>query len=160
MHIKLYYKKQKYLKIKPLKSKIMEDCIFCKIAKGEIPHNKVYEDDHTVAFLDISPATPKGGHILVIPKKHYELITDVPDKELNSIISIIKKLSAVLLKLYPGLNIIQNNKKVAGQAVPHTHFHLIPRYEGDNIKINYWETHKYKPGEDKEIADKIKTLLK
>ena len=138
----------------------MEGCIFCKIAKGEIPNYQIYQDKDTIAFLDISPATSKGGHTLVIPKKHYELITDIPNKELNSIIKTIKKLSKVLLKLYPGLNIIQNNKKIAGQAIPHAHFHLIPRYKGDNIKIDYWETHKYKPGEIEKIQEKIKTLLK
>ncbi len=73
---------------------------------------------------------------------------------------IIQKISKVLLKLYPGLNILQNNKKVAGQAISHLHFHLIPRYDNDGIKIDYWETHKYGPEEDIKLAKKIKTLLK
>ena len=151
---------QKYLKIKLLASKMVKDCIFCKIAKGEIPHNQVYQDEKTVAFLDKSPATPKGGHTLIIPKKHYETLIDIPSEELEDIIKTVKKIAMVLLKMYPGLNLVQNNKKVAGQAVNHIHFHLIPRYEGDNVKMDYWETHEYKEGEAKKIAEKIKTLLK
>lgn len=137
-----------------------KECIFCKIAKGKIPSNQIYQDENTIAFLDISPATPKGGHTLIIPKKHYETILDIPSKELEYLIKTIKKVSKVLLKLYPGLNIIQNNGKLAGQAVNHIHFHLIPRYKNDNIKIDYWETHKYKEGEAEKLTKKIKTLLK
>ena len=158
--MKLYDPTQKYLKIKPLLSKIVIDCIFCKIAKEEIFHNQIYQDEHTVAFLDISPATKKGGHVLVIPKKHYEIITDIPDKDLETLIRIVKKISKSLLEIYPGLNIIQNNRRIAGQIVPHVHFHLIPRYDGDDITINYWKTYQYKKGEAERIAKKIKTLLK
>lgn len=138
----------------------MAECIFCKIAQGKIPSLKLYEDRNIIAFLDINPATDKGGHTLVIPKKHYELITEIPEQELCSLIKIIQKISKVLLKLYPGLNILQNNKKVAGQIIPHLHFHLIPRYENNGIKIDYWETHKYPLEEDKKLASKIKNLLK
>src|SRR3989344_4316533 len=138
----------------------MNDCIFCKICKGEIPCNKIYEDKNTLAFLDINPATDKGGHTLVMPKKHYELITDIPEAELKELVKVIQKISKVLLKLYPGLNIVQNNKRIAGQVIPHLHFHLIPRYDNDGIKIDYWETHKYGPEEDIKLAKKIKTLLK
>jgi len=111
-------------------------------------------------FLDINPATDKGGHTLIIPKKHYELITDIPEKELSILTKWIQKTSKVLLKLYPGLNILQNNKKIAGQVVPHLHFHLIPRYPNDTVRIQYWKTHKYPPEEDKKLAKKIARLLK
>jgi len=136
------------------------NCIFCKIAKKEIPCLEIYEDNNILAFLDINPATDKGGHTLIIPKKHYELITDIPEQELFNLIKITQKLSKVLLKLYPGLNLLQNNKRVAGQVIPHLHFHLIPRYKNDGIKIDYWETHKYPPEQDIKLAKKIKTLLK
>ena len=138
----------------------MVDCIFCKIIKGEIPCAKVYEDKFTLAFLDINPATPKGGHILVLPKKHYELITDLPEEEFNHLCKTIKKISEALLKYGEGLNIIQNNKKVAGQLIPHIHFHLIPRFEKDNVVLNYWKTHKYNDNELKDVSEKIKNLLK
>lgn len=138
----------------------MEGCIFCKIIKGEIPCTKIYEDDNTLAFLDINPATPRGGHTLILLKKHYELITDVPEKELEYLLKIIKKISRALLKYGEGLNIIQNNKKVSGQIIPHLHFHLIPRFENDGVILSYWKTHKSTNEDLNKTADKIKTLLK
>lgn len=136
------------------------ECIFCKIASGKIEHNILYENEHCVVFLDISPASKKGGHCLVIPKKHYELFTDVPEKELLSLALALQKTVKVVLKFGEGVNIVQNNKKVAGQFVPHTHFHIIPRFEGDNICIEKWEANKYKDGEMQEIAKKLKQLFK
>ncbi|MDD5133180.1 MAG: HIT family protein [Candidatus Nanoarchaeia archaeon] len=138
----------------------VKDCIFCKIIKGEIPCTKIYEDKDVFVMLDISPACPQGGHTLVMPKKHYELITDIPDKELCELTKIIKKMAEALLKYGQGLNIIQNNKKVAGQFVPHVHFHLIPRFEKDGVLIEKWATHKYPDGEMIRVADRIKKLLK
>lgn len=138
----------------------MTDCVFCKIVKGEIPCTKIYEDSKTIVFLDISPATPKGGHTLVIPKKHYELITDLKDSDLIALTKTIKKVSEALLQYGEGLNIIQNNKKVAGQFVPHLHFHLIPRFENDGFILDRWSANKYKEKEIDKIADKIKSLLK
>jgi len=136
------------------------DCLFCKIIKGEIPCTKIYEDSKTFAFLDIGPATPRGGHILVIPKNHYELITDLKDSDLIALTKTVKKISEALLQYGEGLNIIQNNKKVAGQFVPHLHFHLIPRFENDGFIIDRWSSNKYKEGEIDKIAGKIKSLLK
>lgn len=137
----------------------MSECIFCKIVRGEIPCNKIYEDKDTLAFLDISPATKKGGHALVLPKKHYELITDIPDKELIALMKTIKKISKALLKFAPGLNLLQNNKKIAGQFVMHAHFHLIPRFEKDGITIEKWPPNKYPKGEAERVTKKIKSLL-
>lgn len=137
----------------------MEDCIFCKIAKGEITGSTIYEDDRTVAFLDISPAGKNGGHTLVIPKGHYELMTDVPDDVLEACIRTVKKVTGVLLKTSQGVNVLQNNKKAAGQFVMHAHFHIIPRHAGDGIEIEKWEPHKYAPGEMESIRRKMKSLL-
>ena len=138
----------------------MNDCIFCKIAKGDIPCTKIYEDSKTLAFLDISPATPRGGHTLVIPKKHCELITDLNDSDLIALTRTVKKISNALLQYAEGLNVIQNNKKVAGQFIPHLHFHLIPRFEKDGFIIDKWSSSKYKEGEIDKTAEKIKSLLK
>lgn len=138
----------------------MTDCIFCKIAKGEIPCNRIYEDKDALAFLDIRPASPKGGHTLVVPKKHYELVTDIPDGLLKKMIIIAKKVAKALMKDFDGVNIVQNNKKVAGQYVPHAHFHVIPRLENDGITIEKWKCNEYAEGEAKKIAEKIKKLLK
>lgn len=138
----------------------MSDCIFCKIARREINHNRVYEDKDVIAFLDILPASKKGGHTLVIPKQHYETIEDIPEELLSKLIKVAKKVSVALMKNSDGVNIVQNNKKAAGQFVPHVHFHVIPRYRGDSIKIEKWECFKYKKGEDTEIADNLKKLLR
>ena len=138
----------------------MEDCIFCRIIKNEIPCHKIYEDDNVMAILDIKPATKHGGHILVLPREHFNLITDVPDYLLMKIILVIKKLSKVLLKFSEGLNILQNNKEAAGQSLPHAHFHLIPRFKGDNVRVEKWDMNEYKPGEAEKVTSKIKSLLK
>jgi len=138
----------------------MEECIFCKIIKGEIPAVKIYEDKKVFSFLDINPATPKGGHTLVLPKKHYELITDIPEEESKDLFKAIKKVSNALLKYGEGLNIIQNNKREGGQIIPHVHFHLIPRFKNDGIIFNYWKTHKVSNDKLKDVAEKIKNLLK
>ena len=139
----------------------MNDCVFCKIIKGEIKQDKVYEDKTTIAILDINPAQPKGGHTLVMPKKHYELFSDMPDIEAKNLMLTMLKMSKALIKFSEGLNIIQNNKKLAGQYVPHVHFHLIPRFADDGVKISEkWTAHKYKGKEMEEVASRIKSLLK
>ena len=138
----------------------MEDCIFCRIIKNEIPCHKIYEDDNVMAILDIKPATKHGGHILVLPREHFNLITDVPDYLLMKIILVIKKLSKVLLKFSEGLNILQNNKEAAGQSLPHVHFHLIPRFKGDNVRVEKWDMNEYKSGEAEKVTSKIKSLRK
>ncbi len=138
----------------------MKNCVFCKIINNEIPSTKIYEDKDVLVMLDIRPASKKGGHCLVIPKKHFELIYEIPDELLNKINLVIKKMSKALLKFGEGLNILQNNKEVAGQAIPHVHFHLIPRFKNDGIIVEKWKSYEYKNGEDKRVASKIKSLLK
>ena len=138
----------------------MNNCIICKIVKNEISCIKIYEDKDILAILDIRPATKHGGHVLVFPKKHYELIIDVPSELLSKTILIIKKLSKALLDFGEGLNVLQNNKMVSGQAIPHVHFHLIPRFQNDGITVEKWIANEYKSGEKEKIASKIKSLLK
>ena len=135
-------------------------CIFCKIINKEIPAEIIYEDKKTIAFLDIAPAQKKGGHTLVLPKRHYEIITEIEEKDAKVIMNTLQKLSKALLNFGEGLNIIQNNKETAGQAVNHIHFHLIPRFSGDGITLEKWTAHKY-PNEKelKTMADKIKSFL-
>ena len=109
----------------------MTDCIFCKIAKGEIPSFKVYEDEHTLAFFDITPTA--AYHTLVIPKKHYINMFDVPADEAVNIMQTVKKVIGLYEKKLglKDLNIINNSGKAANQEVPHLHFHIIPRAAGD-----------------------------
>lgn len=138
----------------------MNECIFCKIISGEIKSDILYNDKDAVVFLDIAPASKKGGHCLVVPKKHYELFTEIPEDELASVAKTLQKTTEVVLNFSEGANIIQNNKKVAGQFVPHVHFHVIPRFEGDNIGIGKWEAVKYKEGEMEKVTEKLKSLFK
>ncbi|MFH0752611.1 MAG: HIT family protein [archaeon] len=138
----------------------MEDCIFCKIASGEISQSTIYEDDKSLAFLDIKPAGRKGaGHTLVIPKRHYKLITDIPDDELEAVIRTVKRVSKALLSFSAGVNVLQNNERPAGQFVMHAHFHVIPRSVGDGIEIEKWNPRDYAPGEMDGVSEKMKTLL-
>ena len=138
----------------------MSNCIFCKIINNEIPSTKIYEDKNSLVILDVRPATKYGGHCLVMPKKHFELITDLPNNLLNKLSLVIKKMSKALLKYGEGLNILLNNKKIAGQAISHVHFHLIPRFPNDGVLVEKWISVEYKNDEAKKIASKIKSLLK
>jgi len=105
-----------------------KDCLFCRIVNGEIPAKKVYEDGISLAFLDINPRNP--GHTLVIPKRHYETIFDIPDGEGGKFFASMKKVAAKVKNSTKahGLSVCQNNGSAAGQVVGHLHFHLIPRF--------------------------------
>ena len=111
----------------------MSDCIFCKIAAGEIPCRKVYEDEKTLAFMDV--ANDVDGHILVIPKAHYKNILDCEPDVLNAVIRSVQKVSLYLTGRcgYDGVNLLNASDESAGQSVPHFHIHLIPRKQGDQI---------------------------
>ena len=136
----------------------MEDCIFCKIADGKIPALKVYEDENTISFLDIMPANK--GHCLVVPKKHYETLLDIPDEDLKNLIIATKKVAKALsLSIGNGdYNIIMNNGKLVGQIVAHAHVHIIPRFKGDRLRIK-WSHKKYIGKQMKEIQDNIKKFV-
>ena len=136
----------------------METCIFCKIVKGEIPSSKVYEDANFLAFLDIRPLNK--GHTLVIPKKHYETVLDIPDEDIKEMSHLIKKISQALsLAIAPdGFNIFCNNNQAAGQEVPHLHFHIAPRFMNDGHTFK-WSHGRYKEGEIELIQEKISKFL-
>ena len=135
----------------------MDNCIFCKIIRKEIPSDIVFENSKVIAFLDINPASK--GHTLVLPKKHSEIIHEMSDEDSKDLILVIKKISKALMNLSEGLNVVQNNYKVAGQLVPHVHFHLIPRTDKDGIKIGEWHNKKYENYDYKGILEKIKKLI-
>lgn len=115
-----------------------DECVFCKIIEGEIPAYKVYEDENVLAFLDANPVSK--GHTLVVPKKHVEDIHGTEDM-IYMWEAIVKVTDAIDEALEPeGFNIDQNNGEVAGQEVFHMHFHVTPRYTGDEIELNYDRT--------------------
>lgn len=107
------------------------DCLFCKILNKEIPNFTVYEDENVLAFLDIFPCAP--GHTVVIPKKHFENLWDMNTETFSLMSESLRAVAGrVQARLKPdGMNIGINNGKVAGQAIPHVHWHIIPRFEGD-----------------------------
>ena len=111
------------------------DCIFCKIVKGEIPCAKLYEDELTLAFLDIAPVTP--GHALVIPKAHHSDLFALPGELGAALLAAQQRVGRAVMRAMgaTGLNVQQNNAKSAGQMVFHAHYHLIPRREGDGLAL-------------------------
>ena len=110
----------------------MEDCVFCRIARKEEHASFVYEDKDVVAFLDARPINE--GHTLVIPRKHYENIYEIPDEEVANLFKIVKKLAYGISKSEKaeGISIVQNNGEAARQVIFHLHVHIIPRYLGQN----------------------------
>jgi len=114
-------------------SKTDENCIFCKIARGEIKSEKVFESDSFFAIRDIHPKTK--GHTLIIPKQHFATLLDIPNKLGGELLEFVKKVSSNLMeqKLGDGFNILMNNLSCAGQIVMHAHIHIIPRKEGDGF---------------------------
>jgi histidine triad (HIT) family protein len=108
------------------------DCIFCAIGSGEIPSFKIYEDDDFLAYLDINPISK--GHTLVIPKSHTQGLLDTSEETLGKLLATVKKVASHLKTALAcdAFNILQNNGEAAGQTVFHIHFHIIPRYNGDD----------------------------
>ena len=117
------------------------NCIFCKIANGEIPSSTVYEDEDFRVILDLGPASK--GHALILPKEHFKDVTELDPKIAAKVLPLGAKLGTAMKKSLgcAGFNLVQNNGEAAGQTVFHFHMHLIPRYENDNAGI-LWE-----PGE-------------
>jgi histidine triad (HIT) family protein len=134
-----------------------EDCVFCKIIDGTIPAYKVYEDDETLAFLDIKPNNP--GQTLVIPKDHTENIYTIPAETLCRLMIAVQKVSIAVRNGSDadGINIIMNNESAAGQIIHHAHIHIIPRLNDDGLQ--HWPHRDYKEGDMEVYRDKIKAEL-
>ena len=111
----------------------MDDCVFCRIVSGEIPSMKIFEDEQTFAFMDI--AKDVDGHILVIPKKHYQNILDCDSETLAAVMRTVRTVSVHLTTEcgYEGVNLLNASEACAGQSVPHFHIHIIPRKRNDHI---------------------------
>ena len=131
----------------------MENCIFCKIANGEIPAATLYEDENFRVILDLGPASK--GHALILPKSHAANIYELSDEMAAKAMILAKKMATAMTAALKcdGFNIVQNNGECAGQTEFHFHMHLIPRYKGDQVGITW------KPGELSD-ADKEEILLK
>ena len=133
----------------------MSECIFCRIANGEIPSATLYEDDDFRVILDLGPASK--GHALILPKSHAANIYELPDELAGKAMVLAKKMAGRMTEALEcdGFNIVQNNGEVAGQTVFHFHMHLISRYEGDQVNVTW------KPGTlTDEVRDEIIGKLK
>ena len=134
------------------------DCVFCKIIAGEIPCFKLHEDDDTLAFMDINPASE--GHALVIPKEHSADVHGISDAAISSTVVTAKKIASAIEKtLNPGgMNLVQCNGPAAAQSVLHFHMHVLPRHQGDELKLNWG----LEPGDMNaigELAERIRAHL-
>ena len=131
-----------------------EDCIFCKLANGEIPTNSIYEDEEFKVILDADPATK--GHALILPKEHFANIYEVDDATASKIFPLAKKLADHMTKKLgcDGFNILQNNGEAAGQTVFHLHVHLVPRYD-DGRNILTWSHVKFSDEEMAQIRNDL-----
>ena len=133
-----------------------DNCIFCKLANGEIPTATLYEDEDFRVILDASPASK--GHALIIPKEHYANLYELDDDKAAKVMVLAKKMITKLTGILhcDGYNIVQNNNEAAGQTVFHFHMHLIPRYRnGKNADILTWSHEKFTPEELTEIREKL-----
>ncbi len=114
-----------------------DDCIFCKIANGIIPANALYEDDDFKVIFDLGPASK--GHVLILPKEHFDNVFEMTDEYAAKVFVLAKKVATAIKKTFncDGVNILQNNGAAAGQTVFHFHMHIIPRYEGDGVSVEW-----------------------
>lgn len=136
-----------------------DDCVFCRIVRGEIPSQKVFENDQVVAILDIGPIAP--GHTLVIAKPHVEAFTDLAPELLAELSRRTQEIARGVLRAMgaPGFNLLMNNHRCSGQAIPHVHWHIIPRKDGDGVRFN-WAPNKYEGDQMARTADAIRQALR
>ena len=136
----------------------MENCIFCKIAAGEIPSTTLYEDQDFRVILDLGPASK--GHALILPKEHYANIYEIPDELASKAIILAKKMAGIMTRALncDGFNIVQNSGEPAGQTVFHFHVHLIPRYEDDQVGLT-WNPGSLTEEDKEEVLRKVMAEL-
>ena len=135
------------------------DCVFCRIVSGNIPSYEIWRDEWTLAFLDIGPLAP--GHLLVIPQAHYATMDEVPDEVAQALGVVLPRMTRAVLRATqaPGVNLLQNNGRCAGQEVEHVHIHLIPRTEGDGLGYR-WHPQEYAAGKAEAMRDQLGRALK
>ncbi|MCX7819535.1 MAG: HIT domain-containing protein [Kiritimatiellae bacterium] len=136
-----------------------QSCVFCRIIAGELPANRLFEDEETLAFLDIAPIIK--GHSLVVPRTHVELLTDAPERMLHRLVEGAQRVARAMLRglSADGVNVFVANGAAAGQVVPHVHVHVIPRFREDGHRWN-WAARSYATAEEaRTIRDQIAAAL-
>lgn len=134
-----------------------QDCIFCKIVKGDIPCARVYEDADVLAFMDINPVVK--GHTLVVPKVHCDPITETPDEVLARLVAAVRRVARAQFQALraDGISVSQANGRAAGQEIPHIHFHVIPRFDGQGRQ---WHPGKYDSvAEMEQFAARLRAVM-
>ena len=134
------------------------NCVFCKIIAGQIPSLRVFEDEAVLAFLDIGPLAE--GHLLIVPKEHHEHLEDMPETAVCGLTRHLPRLVKVVMKVVnaQGCNVLLNNRKVAGQDVPHVHWHIVPRVDSDGLGYR-WKASRYPSGRAERIQQSIRDAL-
>lgn len=137
---------------------VKDDCIFCKIARGDIPSATVYETGDFKVILDVAPAN--RGHSLIIPKEHYDNIFQLDGETAAKMFSMATVVARAIKDetKCDGLNVVQNNGEVAGQTVNHFHIHLVPRFKDDDVKIT-WKPQETVPEQQDELAKALKKRI-
>ena len=133
---------------------LIDDCIFCRIIRGEIPSFQVFDNERTLAFMDINPANP--GHVLVIPKVHAESIFTIEEPHLRATMPVVQRVARAVHTVFEpyGLNIVQANGPGAAQSVAHFHWHVLPRAKDDDLPLNW----PLRPGDKTALADVAERL--
>jgi len=134
------------------------ECVFCKIVAGEIPCQAVLQTEACLALLDIGPLAE--GHLLLIPKEHYQTVDQMPEQLAGQVLRHVPRLVAAVkaVTACQGVNVLQNNGRVAHQVVPHVHFHIIPRNAGDEFHFN-WPAGTYPQGRAERLAEALRAEL-
>jgi len=137
----------------------VDDCLFCQIVQKKIQANIVYEDQNYIAILDIHPANK--GHVLVIPKNHIDDFLKMDEEHTKELFSVVQRVANGVKKATnsDALNIVQNNGAAAGQAIPHVHVHIIPRFEKDGLSLGVFRQGKYEGNEMNQFRDSIKSKI-
>ncbi len=133
-------------------------CIFCKIVRGEIPAARVLETEHAIAFMDINPVNP--GHVLIVPKEHYRVLSDLPASLAGTVAAELPRLCQAVLAATgaAGVNVVLNQGRAAGQVVDHVHWHVLPRHAGDHVHWP-WPHVVYAEGEKERLRARIAAEL-
>jgi histidine triad (HIT) family protein len=131
-----------------------DDCIFCKVLAGELPSEKIYEDDYAVSVMDINPWT--RGHAVVVPRKHAKNLFEIEDDELAHVVQAAKRVATMMRDTLDcdGVNLLQSNGAAAWQTIFHLHFHVIPRYADDPLQLPV----RPQPAEPEELAAVAKVI--
>lgn len=134
-----------------------DNCIFCKIANGDIPSATLYEDEEFRVILDLGPASK--GHALILPKEHYPNLYELPDELAGKAILLAKKMAVKMTKALDcdGFNVVQNNGESAGQTVFHFHMHLIPRYKNDQAGFG-WNVGELSEADREDILSRVRAV--